>query len=585
MSDLKADPAPKAAPEPKRAQPKPKAKPLSQAELARQMKEMQELVARQRMLEKQIHEMGGDEGVNALSEVLSCIRGLSITFNENMRSMPGPERVIKEKFDALKASVNEARKSIDRIFEVDNVKKVIQMSDGYSPHLSSPEKAIRALISQSFDCMKEPSKDCIREVGEVLLDAVSNVVDAMSADWAEDYPELKKCLAEVSCDCIESWKVAGETLVSNFIEIEQNAPDYNFFREISRRRVECHTGDKSNCAVHPLGAAAASKDNEYLMGYLEKRTHRSQKWQKRWFVLSECRKVLYYFYGPESIKPCAAIPLEDVEVVELVNTPRTTQFGPGSACKVFRLKNSDPAKSILPHKKDGQPRTLTILAPNPESKQEWVTAIKKCCVKYSSMEEEDANIADDAEDLQRQDALRKDDEEVKRLQEMKIAKTVHDDEGDDGSCEEGDYEDHKDEVRSIASVHSSFQDTDSLSDGRTLHLVLPFVPGITSTKNPEEAYIKSLISSTKTYVNDIFTQLTHKIPKAVSFSIIDECKKRMEAKISENLCGKTEAELQGLIGKDPAVVEQVIGLKAELGHVKEQLDVILLACTPVAAST
>ena len=562
-----------------------KKKPLSQAELARQMKEMQELVARQRAIEREIQEKGGADDLNALSEILSCIRGLSIQFNESMRSMPGPETVIREKFEGLKASVNEARSSIDRVFEVDNVRKVIQMSDGYAPHLSSPEKAIRALIRESFECMKEPSRACIAEVGEVLLEAINDVVEAMAEGWAESYPELKKCLSEVSCDCVEDWKRAGQALVANFIEIEQNAPDYNFFREISRRRIECHTGDRSQGAVHPLGAQPPSSgggENEYLMGYLEKRTHRSQKWQRRWFVLSETRKVLYYFNRPESVKPCAAIKLEDVEVVELVNTPRTNQFGPGAACKVFRLRSLDSTKSVLPHKQSGQPRTLTVLAPNPESKQEWVEAIRKCCGTFSSMEEAEAEVADDAEEeeeLRRQDALAKDSDAVKRMRALKLAKSVADDE--DEELSPNDQDDHRDEVRSIASVHSSFQDPNGFGDGRTLHLVVPFVPGIAHSANPEEAYLKSLISSTKTYVNDIFTQLMHKIPKAVCFSVVDECKKRVEHEISEHLCGKTEQELQGLLGKDPQTVDQVLGLKAELGHVKERLDSIL-ECTAAA---
>jgi len=45
--------------------------------------------------------------------------------------------------------------------------------------------------------------------------------------------------------------------------------------------------------------------------------------------------------------------------------------------------------------------------------------------------------------------------------------------------------------------------------------------------------------------------------------------------------GKTEQELQGLLGKDPQTVDQVLGLKAELGHVKERLDSIL-ECTAAA---
>jgi len=537
----------------------------TQADLAAKMKEMQELVARQRKIEKEIEEKGGNEEINALSHVLNCIRGLSVNFNENMRAMPGPETAIKGKFDALKTNVGDARRTIDDIFELENVKKVIQMSDGYAPHLSSPEKAIRALISQSFDCMKDPSRDCIREVGEVLLEAITAVVEAMASEWEEAYPELRKCLSEVSADCVDEWMKKGETLVNNFIEIEQNAPDYNFFREIARKRIECHSGERGDSAVHPLGAKQAAKENEYLMGYLEKRTHKSQKWQKRWFVLSENRRVLYYFYGPESVKPCAAIPLDNLEVVELVNTPRTQQYGPGSACKIFRLKSSDPTKSVLPHKKDGQPRTLTIIAPNPESKAEWVDAIRKCCSKFSSMEEEDAAVADEEEEeavLERQNAL-------------KITKTVHDDEEEEEEREVAASDDNADEVRSIASVHSSFAETESFADGRTLHLVLPFVPGITSCENPEEAYLCSLTSATKTYVNDIFTQLTHKIPKAVSFAMIDECKKRVEAKVSERICDFPEPDLQKLLGKDPAVAEEVIGLKAELGHIKSQLDSII----------
>ena len=56
---------------------------------------------------------------------------------------------------------------------------------------------------------------------------------------------------------------------------------------------------------------------------------------------------------------------------------------------MFRLRNTDRTQSILPHKKNGQPRQMTIRAPNPQSKHEWIEAIKRCCRKYHAMEQQD----------------------------------------------------------------------------------------------------------------------------------------------------------------------------------------------------
>ena len=50
-------------------------------------------VLRQREIEKEVKDLGGDAPINALSEALSCVRGLVVLYNDKMRELPGPTKV------------------------------------------------------------------------------------------------------------------------------------------------------------------------------------------------------------------------------------------------------------------------------------------------------------------------------------------------------------------------------------------------------------------------------------------------------------------------------------------------------------
>mmetsp|Transcript_11578 Transcript_11578/g.29475 ORF Transcript_11578/g.29475 Transcript_11578/m.29475 type:complete len:623 (+) Transcript_11578:153-2021(+) len=547
---------------------------LSQKEMANRMKMMQTLVLRQREIETELQEIGDHDQSHVLSEVLSCIRGLLTTLDDKMMALPGPYSDIKASYDSLKAMQEKSTADLDQLFSVANVKSTIQLSDGYSPHLSSPEAAIRMLISKSFEGLKAPSMECLKEVSKVLAETVGEALAHMQSERSEDYPDLEKFCSEVSLDCIDVWQRKTSVLINNLIAIEQNAPDHKFFRAMAKKRIEMHSN----------GGCQGDRSNEFLMGFLEKRTQKSERWQRRWFVLSESRKMLYYFMNPDSLRPSAAIPLDNIEIVELVNTPRTTKQGPGASSKIFRLQCTDSTKSILPHKRDGQPRTLTIQAPNSQAKQDWTDAIKKCCSKYFVVEEEDLiAIGGDLDDLEsvtqrgdeqvlnRTNALKKDNPTVEKLQALKVGDAA-DDEEDGNACTDDEDED---DMKSIRSIQSTFKDQASFEDGRTLHLVIPFVPEMGSVQNAEDSYLESLVSATRAYVDNIFKQLLAKIPKAISFTLIDECKRSIEAKISEVICKMNETDLQVLLGKDPAVVEHVAMIKEELEQVKEEIDSLL----------
>ena len=114
-------------------------------------------------------------------------------------------------------------------------------------------------------------------------------------------------------------------MVEGVVQMEQDMPSYAYFRNIARDRALLPGGAAADARLAAGGAEYADlAKKEYLMGFLEKRDFVRQRWQRRWCVLSEDKKQLFYFGHPNDRKPRAVVDL--LSVFKLCGATRGIQY-------------------------------------------------------------------------------------------------------------------------------------------------------------------------------------------------------------------------------------------------------------------
>lgn len=72
---------------------------------------------------------------------------------------------------------NIKRLQLDTFFAPDHVRRVCRQADGYQPHLVSPEKGLRLLISEAMEHVLAPASQCITDVKMTLINTVRQAAD------------------------------------------------------------------------------------------------------------------------------------------------------------------------------------------------------------------------------------------------------------------------------------------------------------------------------------------------------------------------------------------------------------------------
>ena len=86
--------------------------------------------------------------------------------------------MIREAFlgDAgLRANIENLK--LDTFFNETYVKQICRQADGYQPHLVSPEKGLRLLISEAMEHVLAPASQCITDVKMTLINTVRQAAD------------------------------------------------------------------------------------------------------------------------------------------------------------------------------------------------------------------------------------------------------------------------------------------------------------------------------------------------------------------------------------------------------------------------
>eukprot|EP01018_Ginkgo_biloba_P005819 Gb_19014 [translate_table: standard] len=144
---------------------------------------------------------------------------------------------------------------LNELFSFHTVKKVVLEADGYQPYLVSPEKGLRALIKSVLDLAKEPARQCVDEVDDILnilehqltktfthywqvhhilVDIVSSAASATPG--LGRYPPLKKEVVTIASAALDNFRVEAKKMVVALIDMERvYVPPQHFIRLVQRR--------------------------------------------------------------------------------------------------------------------------------------------------------------------------------------------------------------------------------------------------------------------------------------------------------------------------------------------------------------
>ena len=464
------------------------------------------------------------------------------------------------------------------VFKEANVRRAVRASDGFAPHLLAPEPAIRKLIKQALDQYRPPAREAVKEVARVLTAACEAALEDLKArEWDADYPKLAYRLREMCVDSIDAWSKEAGAMVEGVVQMEQDMPSYAYFRNIARDRA-LPGGAAADARLAAGGAEYADlAKKEYLMGFLEKRDFVRQRWQRRWCVLSEDKKQLYYFGHPNDRKPRAVVDLAKAVLLSDVKTPRALKDGPAGAQLTLRLVPVDAGQPILPaRKKNGAPRvSLTLRAPNADSKAEWVAALRKLCQERGpqtpkGVPEDEMLEAELSPKLQRANALKAASAPIMDLLSL-------DDDGAGGGESDDEVElseADRAEAEGIAELGAPLGY--SARDGRTLHLVVPALPRVAPGEQVTEealadAFIAQFAQDTATYCGGVAEALARSVPKAIMRLLVQPVEESMEDSLMARVVKLGDYEIANALERDPAAGEKKLRVVKALAQAELRL--------------
>lgn len=265
-------------------------------------------------------------------------------------------------------------------------------------------------------------------------------------------PNLLHCLSGLGREILAAWSEETAGVVDVVVSMEGSYITHAFFRRLLARRFpEAGSGDGGDGEAQPTAAAAegsgrpplperpsgaplasarrtssSSADprrapiqsprnsledlmqpgaqSEYMMGFLEKTSDSNRvgpmdswKWQRRWFVLADAKRNLYYFRDPDELPNFrGCINMEECLVEDLAATQAARNAGvrdpwdfgspagqngggagngdatpEGDVSRLIALSSRNPSKPI--HKDNSR---IVLRAESEASKYEWLARMK-----------------------------------------------------------------------------------------------------------------------------------------------------------------------------------------------------------------
>ena len=306
--------------------------------------------------------------------------------------------------------------------------------DGYEHHLVSPEEGIRRVIQDATLTVKGTVLKLVGETAALLAQLARQAAarrggGAHRGGGGDDAGEW--IVARVR-EAVHEWRSEAEALVVNIIEMHADYINANYFRERERqRRLRGALGgggadpddvpddastastdasededDASSTssgrttgrrgrrgALRGRGAPAARRkttiDNyDILQGYLSKQNTQGH-WQRRWFVLNEQKKKLYYYANQDEHQekpPRGTVALEGCDVIDvhpsgIVSVQSTLSI---SRVKSTFVKDEDASSLYIKivHREAGRKimkehTQVMLKTENAAAKYEWLARLRE----------------------------------------------------------------------------------------------------------------------------------------------------------------------------------------------------------------
>ncbi|KIY94289.1 hypothetical protein MNEG_13674 [Monoraphidium neglectum] len=110
---------------------------------------IERLTERRISVEKAVTTLG--EAPSGLRDVFELCRGFERAFTNIVNESPAANK-IKEAFFSEKGLAGNVQKlPLEKVFEIESVKKITRTADGYQPHLVSPERGLRLMAVKAMD--------------------------------------------------------------------------------------------------------------------------------------------------------------------------------------------------------------------------------------------------------------------------------------------------------------------------------------------------------------------------------------------------------------------------------------------------
>ena len=174
------------------------------------------LIERRILIEKEVLTYG--EAPAGIKEVFELCRGFERAYQSFVNESPVAGKV-KEAFMGDKGLSGTVKKvTIEKVFEIANVKKVCRYADGYQPHLVSPEHGCRALGVEALDLVCPPVNACVQAVYALLLNAAREAAEkagehtesALLGSLPMHVPDFKNVVMPAITAALDEWKMDTE---------------------------------------------------------------------------------------------------------------------------------------------------------------------------------------------------------------------------------------------------------------------------------------------------------------------------------------------------------------------------------------
>lgn len=182
----------------------------------KQKQVIERLTERRIAVEKAVTTLG--EAPSGLRDVFELCRGFERAFTNIVNESPAANKIKEAFFSERGLAGNVQRLPMEKVFELESVKRITKTADGYQPHLVSPERGLRLMATKALDQVEGPVSTCVSAVYAMLVSAAREAAAsagehteaAMSGKVPLNVPEFKNFIMPSVVRALDEWRSEAE---------------------------------------------------------------------------------------------------------------------------------------------------------------------------------------------------------------------------------------------------------------------------------------------------------------------------------------------------------------------------------------